>query len=232
MASLIILGAREHAKVVWATLQDARLKSWKVVGFLDDNPALRGKRLLGLPILGPIAKLKDLARSRKIQGALVGISCNHMPLRASLFGEIRRLKLKSPTVISPTAHVHRLAKVGAGSLVCSGAVVHAFAMVGANFVAYSNAVVEHECVMADNVYLGPGVTFCAAVRVGASSFFGAGSNVVCERVGGDVVVGAGAAVVNDLPDGAVAAGVPARVLRVRSPIERKKSFVLRDHSKS
>ena len=217
MSSLVILGAREHAKMVFATLQDALSKEWEVLGFLDDNSSLHGKDLLGLPILGPIQDMAGLAASGRIQGALVGISCNHMAVRARLFSEIKRLRLQTPSVISPTAHVHRLAAVGEGSVIFGGAVVNAFARVGSNFVAYSNAVVEHECVLGDNVYLGPGVAFCGSVRVGNSTFIGTGSSVVCEKIGDDVVVGAGAAVVRDLPDGAVAVGVPSRILQIRTP---------------
>lgn len=225
--SLVILGAREHAKVIFATLGDALSSEWEVVGFLDDNPQLAGTKLLGKPVLGSISQLEELARSKKIAGALVGISCNHMPLRKRLFSEIQKLKLETPTVISPTAHVHSTSKIGKGTLVCSGAVVHMFATVGSNAVLYSNSTVEHECVLGDNVYLGPGVNFCAAVSVGKNTFIGTGANVVCPKVGEDVVVGAGAAVVEDLPDGAIAVGVPARVLRTRTPQEREESFILR-----
>jgi UDP-perosamine 4-acetyltransferase len=232
MRSLVVLGAKEHAKVMVATLEDAPYTDWEVVGFLDDNPALEGTRLLDRPVLGPMARLEALARSGSVQGALIGVSCGHMPVRAKLFRRAVELGLELPTVISPAAFVHRTAKIGMGGAVFAGAVVHAFATVGDNFVAYSNAVVEHECVLDDNVYLGPNVSFCANCRVGANTFIGTGASVIAPHVGADVIVGAGAAVLEDVPDGAVVAGIPARVLRRRSPEARQASYTLRKEERA
>lgn len=232
MKPLAILGAREHGKVVFATVEDGLAGQWVPRLFLDDQRALEGTSLLGLSILTPISRLEDLAREGRIQGALVGVSCNHMPARQAFFERMRALGLETPSAISPAAHLHAKASVGPGSVLCPGAVVHAFARIGANCVLYSNSVVEHECVFGDNVYLGPGVSFCAAVQVGNGAFIGTGASVVCRKVGEDVVIGAGAVVVDDVPDGAVMVGVPARILRIRTLEERRQSFILREHPRS
>lgn len=231
MKNLVILGARQHAKVVFALLREAYAGEWNVLGFLDDDPRLQGSELLGVPVLGPVEMLRDLVARKEVQGALVGVSCGHMPSRARLFEKIQEFGLEAPSVISPDACIHPTASVGAGTVICSGAVVNAFATVGSNCVLYSNGTVEHECVLEDNVYIGPGVNFCADVHVGAGTFIGTGANVICERIGKDVIIGAGAAVVKNVPDGVVAAGVPARIFRNRSPEERAQSYALR-HSLS
>lgn len=63
----------------------------------------------------------------------------------------------------------------------------------------------------DFTTIGPGVTICGDVTIGARCLIGAGAvikNLV--TIGDDVTVGAGAVVVNDLPDGVTVKGNPAR----------------------
>ena len=59
MQRILILGAGGHAQVVADILLRMRDAGAQVepVGYLDDNPRLRGEERLGLPILGGVADL-------------------------------------------------------------------------------------------------------------------------------------------------------------------------------
>ena len=53
MQNLLILGARQHAKVITSIVNECCAEQLRIVGFLDADPALEGQDLLGYPILGP-----------------------------------------------------------------------------------------------------------------------------------------------------------------------------------
>ena len=59
---VLIIGAGGHAQVVADILLRLREVGTQVapVGYLDDNPALAGQSLLGLPVLGTTAQLPTI----------------------------------------------------------------------------------------------------------------------------------------------------------------------------
>lgn len=212
MKKLLVLGARQHAKVLISMLREFHAKQFECAGCLDDDPKLKGTDLLSIPVLGPLSMLREL--KPKADGVLVGISNRFMRLREQLFAEAVELGFETPNVIHPRACVSADAKIGRGVVLNPGVVVNAFAAVGDNCVCYSNAVIEHETRLGNNVYIGPGTAFSSNARVGSNTFIGAGSRVIPDiKIGARVIVGAGAVVLADLPDDCTAVGAPARIVR-------------------
>ena len=82
---------------------------------------------------------------------------------------------------------------------------------GKNCVLYSAAVVEHDCVLEDHAYLGPGVVLAGRVTVRTGAFLGAGAVVLPGvEIGADATVGAGAVVTELVTGGDTVIGAPAR----------------------
>ncbi|MDE1928698.1 MAG: polysaccharide biosynthesis protein, partial [Burkholderiales bacterium] len=52
----LVLGAGAAARLLLAGLQQ---QGWTVIGLLDDDPAKRGARIGGVPVLGPLALLAE-----------------------------------------------------------------------------------------------------------------------------------------------------------------------------
>jgi len=59
---VLILGAGGHAQVVADVLLRIQEANAEItpIGYLDDDPALAGRRLLDLPVLGTIAHLSTI----------------------------------------------------------------------------------------------------------------------------------------------------------------------------
>lgn len=178
--------------------------------FLDDNADLHGKRVLKVPVDGPVDMLAsvDLAVARIV----LAVGDNHRRLELDSSWDARGVRWAK--IIHPSAVVARSASIGDGSVVFPQALVHTGALVGRHVVINSGALVEHDAVLGDGVSISPGVSMGGRVRIGRATFISTGA-VIAPRVsiGAGSIIGAGAAVVADLPDGVLAYGVPARVVR-------------------
>ena len=214
---LLIIGARQHAKVIVSLVQEFYSSNWEIAGYLDDNPALAGKEVLGYRVIGKISDLETVVSQLNISGVAIGISNRYMDVRDILHKRIKNLQLKLPTVVHERAYVSKYAEVGEAVVLNSGVMVNAFSKIGDNTVVYSNSTIEHETRLSDNVYIGPGVNFSSNVRVGKNTFIGAGAQIIPDiKIGTNVVVGAGSVVIHDVPDNVTIAGVPARVVNDRA----------------
>ncbi len=211
MKRLIILGARQHAKVIVAMVKECHGKEIEIVGYLDDNSALFNKKILGYPVLGSIKDITKIVKKLKVNCATIGISNRYMKVREKLYSAIQKLNLEIPKLIHSKAYISKFANVGKGVVINPGVVVNAFAKIGNNCVVYSNSTIEHETILKDNVYIGPGVNFSSNARVGKNTFVGAGAKIVPDiKIGSNVLIGAGSVVVRNVPAGITVAGIPAR----------------------
>src|SRR4051812_22143179 len=112
---LIILGTGGNAVDIVDLVHDLNATSpsrqYDCVGFLDDNPAVWGTALHGVPVLGPLAKAAELTEYRFING--IGSPGNFWRKDS-----IRRAWGLTPdrfvTLVHPTAVISRSATLGAG----------------------------------------------------------------------------------------------------------------------
>lgn len=208
MADLILIAASGLAREVLASTRSAGTAS--VIGFLDDDPALAGTLLNGIPVLGPIANAVNYPAAQFVVCAGKGLVRDQIVRRLQLLGvEAGRYA----TVIDATAVVPSGTVVGEGSILLANVVLTAEVHLGRHVVAMPNVTMTHDDELADFVTLTAGVSLGGGVRIGRFAYLGMNSSVR-ERctVGAGATVGMGAAVVNDVPGGETWVGVPARLL--------------------
>src|SRR5262245_7167458 len=178
----------------------------QAAGFVDDRPAKMGTVILGLPVLGPIAALRDLEHD----AIVVAIGDNHT--RRALTERLLASGERLAAVIHPLASVASSATIGEGSMISAGAIVLPRAVIGRGVIVNTKASVDHDCAVGDFAHIAPAATLGGNVRVGEETLIGLGASGVSGIVvGARPVIGAGAVVVRDVPEDVTAYGVPARI---------------------
>ncbi len=211
-ARILLIGAGGHARVVADILLCCRREGQEVelLGFLDDNPAVSGKEILGFPVLGG---LEDVDRHE--HDALI-IAIGNCRIRQHLYTSLKARGHSFHTAIHPSAVIAADSRIGEGCMVCAGAIVNTGSVVGVNTILNTCCSVDHDNKVGDHVHIAPGVRLGGNVSVGAGSLVGIGAVVMPQTsVGEECSVGSGAVVHRSLPGGVVAVGVPARVIRSR-----------------
>jgi sugar O-acyltransferase (sialic acid O-acetyltransferase NeuD family) len=209
---LLLVGAgglaRETAEAVRAAGRH------DLVGFADDDQALWGTALDGLPVLGGT----DVLRGH--EDWQVVLCPGSGKARAALAARLGLPDVRYATVVHPTAVVPGSCTIGPGSVLLAGVVLTASVVVGRHVVVMPGAVLTHDDVVEDCATLCARVALAGGVHVGAAAYLGAGC-LVREHltVGERAVLGLGAVVLQDVPAGEVWAGVPARQLRGTAAVD-------------
>jgi sugar O-acyltransferase (sialic acid O-acetyltransferase NeuD family) len=221
---LLIAGAgglaRETASAVAAVnavgAADAGAPPWRLLGFLDDDPALQGTSVSGLPVLGPLSTVAGYPDAAVVV-------CIANPRNPGVRGLVTaRLDLapdRYATIVHPSASVGAGCTVGPGSVLLAQTVLTADVAVGAHVAVMPQVVLTHDDVIEDFVTIASGVRVSGGVRVGSGAYLGTGALIrETLRVGARSIVGMGSVVLRDVPAGEVWAGNPARLIRyVNSP---------------
>lgn len=178
-----------------------------VVGILDDDIALRGTEVGGVPVVGPV--LQAAGREEQV---LVCVGSGLMRRQI-----VRRLTTagvrdgRYATYAAGSARIGTTSTVAAGSILLDGVVVTADVRIGRHVVVMPNSTITHDDVIEDFATLTSGVALAGRVRIRQGAYVGMNATVrQGVVVGAAAVVGMGAVVLRDVPDGEKWAGVPAR----------------------
>lgn len=91
---VLILGAGEAGSMIAREMLRNPETKMKPVGFLDDEPARQGQRILGLPVLGKTSDLSNVIREVHVEEALIAMPSASGEVIRRLVGEIRTAGIK------------------------------------------------------------------------------------------------------------------------------------------
>ncbi len=212
--SIIILGAGGHGRVVLDIIRQSG--KFTPIGFLDNNAALHGRRVDGLPVLGGMDKLSQL--SSLVEPAngrcSVVIAIGDNGVRRMIAETVEAAGLELPPIIHPSAQIATNVTIGRSVVICAGALVCAHSQIGDYAILNTGCIVDHESMIGTAVHICPGVRLAGHVTLESGAFIGIGSTVIQNvRIGFEAIVGAGAVVTCNVDPMTTVVGVPAREIK-------------------
>jgi sugar O-acyltransferase (sialic acid O-acetyltransferase NeuD family) len=190
---LIIGGGNGAVQIIDAL---ARLPHQRAVAILDDNAALHGKQVAGVPILGAIDLVRagDMHAAGHFDAAVISISTS-IPARARIFEQWKRRGIPFANVVHPSCVVGINVTWGEGNVIMAFCHFGACATVGDNNFLSAYCSIEHHCTLGSHCSFGPAVVTSSRVRIGDRVRFGTGIHIEPGiQIGEDAVIASGLAI--------------------------------------
>lgn len=206
---LIAVGAGnlEIARLVRAI--NHRAVVWDLVAYVDDNRALWGRELDGVPVRGAV---EDVSGSDSA-GAFLIISVGATRARRELVERIGGSPERFATLVHPGVDLWGVT-MEPGSLVLEGALISPGVHLAGHCFLNLSTVVAHDSTVGRYSNLTPGALVNGRCSLEEGVYVGSGAVLLPDvHVGAWATVGAGAVVTRDVAPHATVAGVPARVLK-------------------
>jgi sugar O-acyltransferase (sialic acid O-acetyltransferase NeuD family) len=220
---VLIVGAGGHGRVVLdILLQTGR---HEVIGFLDSNADIRGRRIDGFPVLGTPDNLAELAEAQRIEGIVVAIGDNGV--RRGLARRVEAVGVELINAVHPSAALARNATLGRNVVVAAGVVLCAHCQIGDSVILNTGCIIDHQTMIGEGSHICPGVRVAGRVKIESGAFVGIGATIIPKvTLGCESIVGAGAVVIEDVPALATVVGVPARPVKLASASEDVAAMLL------
>ena len=183
---------------------------YAVTCFIEDDAALQGKSLNGVPTMS----LED-ARRRFPDSHVVG-GVGQPKTREFLMAKSQAAGFCFASIVHPRVERSEWVEIGTGTLICAGTILTTNIVIGNHVHVNLDCTIGHDAILDDYTTLAPGVHVSGWVHMGRRVYVGTGAVIINGTssaplvIGDDAVVGAGACVTKSVPAGVMVVGVPAR----------------------
>lgn len=201
--------AREAVQVIEGINRNE--KTWNLLGFIDDNPAVWKKEFRGYKVLGGKDKLPLYSQAKIL--AVPGRTETYLN-RDKIINSFDVGSDRFATLIHPAAEVASDAPIGVNTLIMAGVVITINVNIGNHCVILPNTVISHDVIVEDYCMIGSNVSISGGVHVREKCYIGTGSKLIQEiEIGQESLIGIGSVVLKSVKSGSVIVGNPGKFLR-------------------
>ncbi len=220
MPRLVVYGAGGYGQeLVWLAddITATGCTAWEMLGYIDDDPALRGEERYGRPVIGALDEFAKDAGSLTDVYFVIGVG--RPSLRRQIAETVARQTpwLAPATLVHPSAIIARHVTLHEGCIVGAGCVIGPYAELRQHVALNVHVGVGHHATIGSFSMLLPGARISGSCSIGDAVAIG--SNAVVTpgvSVGNNATVAAGALVLRNVAEHATAFGNPARSFNPRS----------------
>ena len=200
---LLIIGGGNGAVQIIDAL--AKGSNQRAVGIVDDNSAIHGKTVAGVPVWGAIdvESASDMAAAGRFDAAVISISTS-IPVRTRIFAQWKSRGIVFANVIHPSCVIGINSAWGEGNVLMALCHLGACAALGDNNFLSAYCSIEHHCIVGSHCSFGPAVVTSSRVRIGDGVRFGTGIFIEPGvQIGPHSVVASGLAITQHIPAGSI-----------------------------
>lgn len=208
------LGAANPETIRMLQAVQRSVPSFECGGLLDNDPAKAGKSFFGIPVLGGLELVPQLARGT---AGFVNLITGSSRTRHETSQRILSLGGRLVNFIHPSIDL-TMTHLGVGLYLQEGVQLQAEVEIGDNTSIHMAAVVGHESRIGQSVFIAHAVSVSGCCVIGDGCFIGTNATILPRtKIGRWATIGAGTVVTRDVPDNAVVVGNPGRVIRLNEP---------------
>lgn len=205
---LCIVGAGGFGREVLSSFKESFESTGRSVAeeivFMDDNPQLQDKKILGVPVI-PFAAFNP-------DNYVVTIAVGSPQSRKKIVEKLP-VNTQYATLIHPTAIVMEETEIGEGTIITAGSIVTCNIKIGKHSHLNLHTSIGHDCRLGDYFTTAPGARISGECTFGDLVYFGTNA---CSKQGvnicNDVTIGMGGIVVKHIQESGIYIGNPLKKL--------------------
>jgi sugar O-acyltransferase (sialic acid O-acetyltransferase NeuD family) len=148
---VIVYGAGRAGRIIKEILE---FQNKKIIGFIDDDPKLKGTEKYGIEILGDYNYLKLLKNEKQFDMVISIASPDLMKQRDIIYNKLKNEGYNFINIIHPTVYISPSAIIGNNNFISPGAIIEAGTIIGDNNRICVHASIDHDCIIGNSNFIG------------------------------------------------------------------------------
>lgn len=210
MREIIIIGAGglglETADLIEQINESKPYKTWKILGFVDDNIEMHGRKIGKYEVLGDVKFLINKFKCKRIN---VVIAIADTEIKRKLLYKTSSY-FKFPTLIHPTSIISKSSTIGKGCLIFANCIISSEVKIRDFVTMNPKCGIGHNSKICDFSSLMWNVNVSGNVTIMRGCYLGTNCTIIQNvTIEPTCTIGAGAVVINDVKYKSTMVGVPA-----------------------